>query len=960
MSIQWVCQWAKSVLLLSASCFSIFAGAIENNSVDFLNKVQPLLNRRCAACHSCYQAPCQVKLNSWEGITRGVTKEHKVYNPSRLKSELPTRLFQDALTTDEWRNTDFFPIVPDSFSPNDSDDSFIMRLVNQKTDKRYSEARKRGKATIFPEESRECPTTMAQLNKHLQKNANYGMPYGLTALSKAEHTLLNNWTKQGSQGPTNTQDDERWSPSSNKVADSIHKWEEFLNTKKHKNSYFGINQVRLVSRYIYEHLFMGNINFDPNTREFYRLVRTIDQCDISNGGRYLREIKTRRPFGNPIAIGESVTGLGKRTKKLAEKDNLAEKARWKQIQMTNEFVERPYQVKRWIEASYQKFNYCFKKVPHEITVKSHMLYQLNDAKMDRFNELFFNPRNRWDVPSLPGFVDEVPGTSSDFSNPFIVFADIPASARYKFLLEDSEYTIRTFIRGLVCRGGTAVNSIDEQFFVFFVDPDSDLFVTNKKYAETTYDSLRTTPHYGSDIHGYFTNAPSKVGEFWARLKKEQSTYRRLRANEYAKRYTGTVDGGAPRGGYSIKDLWRGVQGEEFNKNSVLTVMRHFDSASVSSGAIGSVSKTAFVLDYPLLERFVYNLAAGYDVLGDLGHQLLSRSYMSYLRTEGEMNFLDFLPSEKHFRKELRNSWYQSNPETSSDLDDLISTWVKLGCKGNKYRSSRRRSNPVSAVDDCHPLYNIGAKSSVEYNETDRAKLLENFGFLAKAQFFRQAFDYLGATVENGLVDLPLARQLGMETSLVDPVKDELLELATHTKGITQGDPGAFIHFMPNLSYLHYTDDNGNERVFSIIRNKAHYNILLIGAEAQRRNHALDTLTIADGFVGMYPNMFFSVTGRDSLKAFVNDIKRVKTPTEYDVILDTYGAKKESPRFWSMYDQLYAQSIPQTSGSRQFLEGGIIDLNRYGIDYTNDMIPDLMSESLKNKTMKFTSKEGAEQ
>ena len=41
------------------------------SSVDYLDDVSPILERRCVVCHSCYNAACQLKLSSIEGIERG-------------------------------------------------------------------------------------------------------------------------------------------------------------------------------------------------------------------------------------------------------------------------------------------------------------------------------------------------------------------------------------------------------------------------------------------------------------------------------------------------------------------------------------------------------------------------------------------------------------------------------------------------------------------------------------------------------------------------------------------------------------------------------------------------------------------------------------------------------------------------------------------------------------------------
>src|SRR3989339_64930 len=62
---------------------------IPTRHIDYLKKVKPLLDKRCVVCHSCYNSPCQLKLDSFEGADRGATKR-AVYNATRLKSMDPT------------------------------------------------------------------------------------------------------------------------------------------------------------------------------------------------------------------------------------------------------------------------------------------------------------------------------------------------------------------------------------------------------------------------------------------------------------------------------------------------------------------------------------------------------------------------------------------------------------------------------------------------------------------------------------------------------------------------------------------------------------------------------------------------------------------------------------------------------------------------------------------------------
>src|SRR5260370_26082666 len=60
-------------------------------SDDYATRIQPIFDNRCIACHSCYNAPCQLNLQSYSGLSRGANKLN-VYDRSRLKSVAPSRL----------------------------------------------------------------------------------------------------------------------------------------------------------------------------------------------------------------------------------------------------------------------------------------------------------------------------------------------------------------------------------------------------------------------------------------------------------------------------------------------------------------------------------------------------------------------------------------------------------------------------------------------------------------------------------------------------------------------------------------------------------------------------------------------------------------------------------------------------------------------------------------------------
>ena len=82
----------------------------KRGDVSYPEEVKPILDSRCVVCHGCYDAPCQLKLSSFEGLDRGATKR-LVYDDSRLTPEQPTRLFIDAHTTEEWRSKEFYPVL---------------------------------------------------------------------------------------------------------------------------------------------------------------------------------------------------------------------------------------------------------------------------------------------------------------------------------------------------------------------------------------------------------------------------------------------------------------------------------------------------------------------------------------------------------------------------------------------------------------------------------------------------------------------------------------------------------------------------------------------------------------------------------------------------------------------------------------------------------------------------------
>lgn len=248
--------------------------------VSFNKQIKPLLEKRCIVCHGCYDAPCQLKLSSIEGVLRGSNKE-KVYNPSRLTAIEPTRLFVDAKTTSEWRNKGFHTVLNEPSNDSNGGNKSVLQMLLEL--KQLHPQPTNGKLpeefTLDIDREQECPTRDS-FDKYSKKHPSWGMPYAMPDLKQDEYRALITWLESGASMSEPDQPPSRITPQ-------LKEWEGFLNQ--------GSNKHRLVSRYIYEHLFHAHIHFTGSSQsEFYRLVRS-----HTPPGSPVNEIATLRPYDNP-------------------------------------------------------------------------------------------------------------------------------------------------------------------------------------------------------------------------------------------------------------------------------------------------------------------------------------------------------------------------------------------------------------------------------------------------------------------------------------------------------------------------------------------------------------------------------------------------------------------------------------------------------------------------------------
>jgi len=217
--------------------------------LDYWRDVKPVLDNRCVVCHGCYDAPCQANLASYQGVTRGGHKD-KVYDAARLLATEPTRMFFDAQSNAGWRRKDFHPTLNERAATPEADreGSVMYRLL------RLKRARPLPAGAVLPNDrydfsldrKQQCPA-IEEMDRFEQKYPEWGMPFGLPGLSDREYSTLTRWIEAGAP----YRDPE---PSSGAHQQRIAEWERFLNGDGLK--------ARLMSRYVYEHWFIGSLYFD--------------------------------------------------------------------------------------------------------------------------------------------------------------------------------------------------------------------------------------------------------------------------------------------------------------------------------------------------------------------------------------------------------------------------------------------------------------------------------------------------------------------------------------------------------------------------------------------------------------------------------------------------------------------------------------------------------------------------
>ena len=345
-------------------------------------------------------------------------------------------------------------------------------------------------------------------------------------------------------------------------------------------------------------------------------------------------------------------------------------------------TRRPYD-----DPKVSRVYYRFMQERTTILSKTHLPLELNEAKLLRLYEQFIAPD--YTVTQMPSY------EAKAASNPFKTFEVIPINSKYQFMLDEAELIIMGFIKGPVCRGQIALNVINDHFWVAFADPN--------KVATPAVGEMLMQHEEALELPAAEESNALPISS-WVKYSVREKKYLQAKVELANKMFKG--------GEHLTTDLlWKG---DGHNKNAALTIFRHFDSATVVKGFIGQEPKTTWILDYALFERIHYLLVAGFDVYGNIGHQLVTRLYMDFLRLEGEQNFLALLP--EHKRNQIKKQWYRNSPPDLSKF----------------FKNNREFSQPsginYKTDDPQHELYTLMKEAlapvlSERYNYTEVPKPL---------------------------------------------------------------------------------------------------------------------------------------------------------------------------------------------------------------------------------------------
>ncbi len=261
--------------------------------------------------------------------------------------------------------------------------------------------------------------------------------------------------------------------------------------------------------------------------------------------------------------------------------------------------------------------------------------------------------------------------------------------------------------------------------------------------------------------------------------------------------------------------------------------------------------------------------------------------MNDLRVESEDMFLNFVP--KSSRSKIRSCWYKKSPPKNF-LDEI-----------NPF------TDPKLTRDFFHPFLDLKSNPKITFKTKNH-----------KEELINNILDYLN--IDNIKID-PINSGQFIKDKNIDIIITEKNIISNLKKVVNTSTPYKFVTYFPELSYLRIIGENKNF-IYSIIRNKAHYNVSFVFDEEKARIPEKDTFNIIKDYIGSYPNLFLVIKLKD-LSAFLTTLLKIDSKSKFYLFVDKYGVRRTDSNFWYVSDWFTDDFINKSP-----IRGGLFDLNRY--------------------------------
>ena len=250
-----------------------------SREVSYVDDVRPILEMKCLACHACFDAPCQLKMESAAGLLRG---RHPLdaYDGTRTEAQTPTRVGIDAQTEAGWRGLGFHSVL----TPDAEGESLLYKMLALGKSRPFAPNSK------LPEDmdlgvtrDNQC-VSQDGFAEYAHDRTLEGMPLAAAGLTDGEFALLSGWLMQGARVPDDVM---RVSPAEQAVIDT---WEAWLN---HPDP-----ERQLVARWLFEHLYLAHLHFSDlgDAPRFFEVLRS-----YTPPGEAIRPVTTALPNGDAQA-----------------------------------------------------------------------------------------------------------------------------------------------------------------------------------------------------------------------------------------------------------------------------------------------------------------------------------------------------------------------------------------------------------------------------------------------------------------------------------------------------------------------------------------------------------------------------------------------------------------------------------------------------------------------------------